>query len=85
MDASDRVVLGLALDDRVSELQEGGDPIMLAMRYTFLGEKSQALDALDIAYQRHSSMMPLLKTEPSFEPLHGEKRFQDLARKVGLP
>jgi tetratricopeptide (TPR) repeat protein len=67
-----------------AKLQEGGDPIMLAMRYAFLGEKSHALDELEIAYQRRSSMMPLLKTEPSFEPLHGEKRFQELARKVGL-
>ncbi len=61
------------------------DPYRLAMQYAFLGEKGQALEALDRAYQAGAGMMPFLRTEPAFVPLRGEPRFQELARKVGLP
>jgi hypothetical protein len=62
-----------------------GDPFTRATRYAFLGENAQALDALDAAYASRSTMMPLLKTEPSLEPLHGEPRFRELVRKLALP
>jgi hypothetical protein len=57
----------------------------MATQYTFLGQNAKALDALDRAYAERSIMMPLLKTEPAFEALHGEARFQELARKLALP
>jgi TolB-like protein/DNA-binding winged helix-turn-helix (wHTH) protein/Tfp pilus assembly protein PilF len=60
------------------------DPITMAQRYAFLSENTKALDALDRAYEARSILMPLLKTEPSFTPLHAEPRFQALARKLGL-
>ena len=60
------------------------DPITMAQRYAFLSENTNALDALDRAYEARSILMPLLKTEPSFTPLHAEPRFQALARKIGL-
>lgn len=62
-----------------------GDLFTTATRYAFLGENARALDALDQAYTGRSIMMPLLKTEPAFAPLHAEPRFQDLARKLALP
>jgi len=62
-----------------------GDPFTRATRYAFLGETAQALDALDVAYASRSTMMPLLKTEPSLESLHGEPRFRELVRKLALP
>jgi len=57
----------------------------MATRYAFVGDKSKALDALDQAYAKRSIMMPLVKTEPSLENLHGEPRFQELVRKLALP
>jgi tetratricopeptide (TPR) repeat protein len=57
----------------------------MAMQYAFLGESAKALDALDRAYAQHSSMMPLLKTEPSLQPLHAQARFQEMSRKLALP
>jgi TolB-like protein/DNA-binding winged helix-turn-helix (wHTH) protein/Tfp pilus assembly protein PilF len=72
---------------KVQDAEKSGkaDPFSLAMLYAFLGENSKALDSLEQAYARRSTMMPLLKTEPGFAPLHAEPRFQDLARKLVLP
>ncbi|MDP8982522.1 MAG: winged helix-turn-helix domain-containing protein [Acidobacteriota bacterium] len=61
------------------------DPITMAQRYTFLGGNTRALDALEQAYAARSILMPLLKTEPAFLPLHDDPRFQTLARNIGLP
>jgi TolB-like protein/DNA-binding winged helix-turn-helix (wHTH) protein/Tfp pilus assembly protein PilF len=62
-----------------------GSPFTMATRYAFVGDNAKALDALDRAYAQRSAMMPLLKTEPSLESLHGEPRFQELVRKLALP
>jgi hypothetical protein len=72
---------------RLQEEEQAGssDLFTTATRYTFLGENAKALDTLDKAYAGRSIMMPLLKTEPSFAALHAEPRFQELARKLGLP
>jgi hypothetical protein len=64
---------------------EKPDAFTLATRYAFLGENAKAIDVLEEAYRDRSIMMPLLKTEPSFEALHSEPRFQELARKLALP
>jgi hypothetical protein len=57
----------------------------MATQYTFLGQNGKALDALDKAFAQRNIMMPLLKTEPAFAAIHGEPRFQELARKLALP
>jgi TolB-like protein/DNA-binding winged helix-turn-helix (wHTH) protein len=62
-----------------------GSPFTMATRYAFVGDNAKALDALERAYAQRSAMMPLLKTEPSLESLHGEPRFQELVRKLALP
>jgi tetratricopeptide (TPR) repeat protein len=71
--------------EKIQEQPGSMDWFTLATRYTFLGENGQALDALDKAYAARSSMLPLLKTEPAFAALHGEPRFQELAKKLALP
>jgi tetratricopeptide (TPR) repeat protein len=62
-----------------------GDPFNLAASLAFLGEKDRALDELDIAFSKHSIQMPLLRTEPAFDALHNEPRFQALTRRLRLP
>jgi TolB-like protein/DNA-binding winged helix-turn-helix (wHTH) protein len=64
---------------------DNADQFSMAMLYAFLGENSRALDSLDQAYTQGSLMLPLLKTEPAFAPLHSEARFQELGRKLALP
>jgi len=72
---------------KLQEEQKAGstDFYGIATQYVFIGEYSQALDALDQAYAARSIAMPLIKTEPSFAPLHAEPRFQELAHKLALP
>jgi hypothetical protein len=57
----------------------------LATGYAFLGQKDRALDQLENAFAKHSIMMPLLRSEPAFDALHNEPRFQALTRKLALP
>jgi tetratricopeptide (TPR) repeat protein len=53
--------------------------------YAALGEKSQALDALDEAYAERSEFLDFLKTDPKLDNLRSEPRFQDLVRRMNFP
>ena len=55
-----------------------------AIIYAGLGEKDQALQSLEQAYQNHDWMMARLKIDPLLDNLHSDPRFQDLVRRVGL-
>jgi tetratricopeptide (TPR) repeat protein len=59
-------------------------PGMIALVYIALDERAQALTWLEKAYQQHSSMMTWLKTDPRFDRIREEPRFQELMRRVGL-
>jgi len=85
--ANPEETLKQAYRERLDQDEKNGkaDPFTMATRYAFVGDKSKALDALDQAYAKLSIMMPLFKTEPSLENLHGEPRFQQLVRKLALP
>jgi TolB-like protein/DNA-binding winged helix-turn-helix (wHTH) protein/Tfp pilus assembly protein PilF len=74
-------------EQRVREEERAGssDFFTMATQYTFLGQNGKALDALDKAFAQRNIMMPLLKAEPAFAAIHGEPRFQELARKLALP
>ena len=60
------------------------DPAVLARAYTAMGNKDQAFTSLEKAYSQHSNLLVTLKVEPSYDPLRGDPRFQDLLRRVGL-
>jgi tetratricopeptide (TPR) repeat protein len=59
-------------------------PGMIALVYIAIGESEQAFIWLEKAYQQHSSIMIWLKTDPRFDKIRGEPKFQDLMRRVGL-
>lgn len=52
--------------------------------YVGLGEKDQAFQALDAAFQEHSTLLTYLRMDPRFDPLRSDPRFQELLRRVGL-
>jgi hypothetical protein len=52
--------------------------------YIAVDDGAQGLNWLEKAYQRHSSIMTWLKTDPRFDKVRGEARFRDLMRRVGL-
>jgi tetratricopeptide (TPR) repeat protein len=57
----------------------------IALIYTGMGEKDQAFEWLDKAYEERSPWLIHLRVDPRFETLHSDPRFADLVRRVGLP
>jgi TolB-like protein/DNA-binding winged helix-turn-helix (wHTH) protein len=64
----------------------GVDPSMVAEEYAEAGEKDQAFAWLVKAYEaRAGQELTLLAVDPVWKNLHGDPRFADLLRRVGLP
>ena len=57
----------------------------LGLYYSGIGQKEEALDWLERAYDSHDSELSWLKTEPMFKILHGDPRYEELLRKIGFP
>ena len=56
----------------------------IAVVYLGLGQTDQTLDWLKKAYDEGSGFMPYLNVDPRFKPLHSDRRYQDLLRRMGL-
>jgi tetratricopeptide (TPR) repeat protein len=59
-------------------------PMWIAVIHLALGEKDQAFDWMQKAYDDRSAWLVYLKVDPLFEPVRGDARFGDLVRRVGL-
>jgi len=57
----------------------------VALLYAQAGETEQAIDWLALAVQQHDQNVPYLGVSPTFRGLHGNSRFQQLVRQVGVP
>jgi len=57
----------------------------IAVLYAELGEKDQAFQWLNTAYQERDWLLTGLKTDFLLDPLRSDARFAELVRKVGLP
>ena len=53
--------------------------------HALLGERDQAFEWLDKAYQSRASALIYVKLVPPFETLHADPRFSNLVRRIGLP
>ena len=60
-------------------------PFEIAVIYTGLGEKDQTFEWLEKAYQDHSPWLMWINVDPRFDSLHGDPRYGDLRRRMGLP
>jgi TolB-like protein/Flp pilus assembly protein TadD len=60
-------------------------PFFIAVAYTGLGESTAAIDWLERAYADRDWLLCVLKTDPIFDPLRGDARFQDLLRRMNFP
>lgn len=67
-----------------SETTASYNPAVAAI-YTVLGDKNQAFKWLQSAVKEHSAWMTFLKSDPMFDSLHSDPRFQDLLGEMGLP
>lgn len=68
-----------------SSRQRKASPYTIAIICAGLGEKDQALEWLQKAYEERSGQLLLLKVEPAFDNLRFDPKFQDLIRRMGLP
>jgi serine/threonine protein kinase len=57
----------------------------IATLYADLGDKGQAFQWLNTAYQERDWLLEGLKTDFLLDPLRSDARFAELVRKVGLP
>jgi TolB-like protein/DNA-binding winged helix-turn-helix (wHTH) protein/Tfp pilus assembly protein PilF len=57
----------------------------LAIAYSGLGDKDKAFACLETAYERRSGALFELNAQLLYAPLRSDPRFQDLARRIGLP
>ena len=74
----------------LQELQQLGknkyvEPGLIAMIWTGLGNNDRALELLQEEYRLHASFAVSMGSDPVFEPLHSDSRFQALLRRIGLP
>jgi hypothetical protein len=53
--------------------------------YLGLGDKRQALEWLEKAYQDRSELLIFLNVSPVFDSLHSDPRFQSLLRRMNFP
>jgi tetratricopeptide (TPR) repeat protein len=60
-------------------------PYMIAQTYGRLGEREQALSWLEQAYREHDRYLIGLSQDQPFAALRGERRFQELLRRMNLP
>jgi serine/threonine protein kinase/Flp pilus assembly protein TadD len=60
-------------------------PYDLALLYTRLGQKQDAIEQLNKAYEERSGWIIYLKVEPMFDSLHAERGFSELVRRLNLP
>jgi tetratricopeptide (TPR) repeat protein len=52
--------------------------------YTRAGQKDEALEWLEKAYEAHDQNMPYIAVDPIFDILRDDPRFQDLLRRMRL-
>jgi len=76
-----KILADLLRDSKASYVS----PYMIGTIYAGLGDKSNAFEFLEKAYQERSPDIPyFLKADLRVDPLRSDPRFQDLLRRVGL-
>jgi TolB-like protein/DNA-binding winged helix-turn-helix (wHTH) protein/Tfp pilus assembly protein PilF len=76
--------LGLLDEIKRNPREQYVSPFHVAMLYAALGDRENAMLWLEKAYEDHDEWMVYLKIYPEFLSLHGDARFQDIERRVGL-
>ena len=59
-------------------------PTTLARLYAQLGEKDQAFEWLEKAYEERDGDLLFINNRPDFDPLRDDPRFHDLLRRMNL-
>ncbi len=73
------------LEEAESAWRPGGPGVFIAGVHATLGEKDAAFEWLEKAFQEHDSFLLELKVTLMFDPLHGDPRFDELVKRIGIP
>jgi TolB-like protein/Tfp pilus assembly protein PilF len=65
--------------------QTYASPFHVALVYIGLGDRDQALQWLEKAYEDRSPLMSYSRADPRLDPLRDDPRFQDLMRRMNFP
>jgi serine/threonine protein kinase/TolB-like protein/Flp pilus assembly protein TadD len=66
-------------------LESGAQPHFIAWVYIGLGDRERALEWLESAYDYRAGDVIYFKSDPIYDPLRSEPRFQALLRRIGPP
>ena len=74
-------------EERRAYLSRNGNPPFFeaALLHASLGDKEEAFRQLDLAYENRVGRMVELVSDPWLRSLHGDPRFEELARRIGFP
>ena len=74
----------LAKFEESDRTESAGHNAALLFAYIGMGHRDQAMTMLEKFFVEHSPVIPTLKTEPVYDPLRSDPRFQALLRRAGL-
>jgi len=75
-------ILGQLLDPKEHRY---ASPYHVAPIFFALGRTKEAFDWLETGYQERAAFMVLMKTDPRWDNVHPDPRFQDLLRRMNFP
>jgi tetratricopeptide (TPR) repeat protein len=79
-------LLAARLDEAGGIVAPGGvDANYIAKHYLYAGDFDRAMDWIEKAFETHDPNMPYITTDPIYDPLRSDPRFQDLLRRMNLP
>ena len=74
------------IDELVQSSKSGkASPFYIAEVYSTLGERDQAFEWLEKAYQLRDAELTWILIDPSFDNIRSDRRYADLLRRMGLP
>jgi serine/threonine protein kinase/Flp pilus assembly protein TadD len=65
-------------------LKEGADLVGIAAIYVAMGQSQDALDSLELAFERESPHLLTVGIDPDFDPVRSHPRFRRLLNGIGL-
>lgn len=81
---ADRRDEALRIVREIEQLRGDVPPVNLALAWTALGDHDRAFHWLERAYRDHLYLLRVINVIDGFKPLHSDKRFGDLIRRMGL-
>lgn len=70
--------------DKLGEDDPGSNLYVIARQCALLGEKEQAFEYLNKAFEKRHGQMVMLNIDPSFDSLRSDQRLDAMVRRVGL-